>query len=96
MKRIKENELIREVASNTGITIQIVDKVIQDLKETIIDNLRNNFQVHLIGFGFFEPFTRHKRYGINPRNIKEKMLLNEIRIAKFRTGYKMKRLMRKK
>jgi len=96
MKRIKDNELIREIASYTGMTIKSVKIVVDSLKETIIDNLRNGNQIHLIGFGMFEPFIRHARNGINPTNPSQKMILKEVRIAKFRTGYKMKRYLKKK
>jgi nucleoid DNA-binding protein len=95
MNKIKENDLVRQIATDTGLTIQTTNQVIQSLKDVIIDNLRNNCQVNLIGFGSFEPFIRHKRNGVDLSNGFQPITLPEIRIAKFRTGYRMKRLLKK-
>lgn len=95
MNKIKENNLIRQIATDSGQTIQITNKIIQTFKDVVIDNLRNNCQVNLIGFGSFEPFIRHKRNGVDLANAFQPIVLPEIRIAKFRTGYRMKRLLKK-
>jgi nucleoid DNA-binding protein len=95
MNKIKESDLIRQIATDTGLTIMATNQVIQSLKDVIIDNLRNNNQVNLIGFGSFEPFIRHKRNGVNLSNAFQPIVLPQIRIAKFRTGYRMKRMLKK-
>ena len=96
MNKLKEDQLIREVSQYSGKPMIIVKKIISVLKETIIDNLRNGNKVQLTGFGIFEPFIRHERFGVNPNDPGKKIKIKEVRIAKFRTGYKMKRYLKKK
>jgi nucleoid DNA-binding protein len=93
--KIQEKDLVREIASYAGMTIGTTNRIIQVLKDVIIDNLRNGNAIHLIGFGSFEPFIRHKRKGVNLSDKFKMIDLPEIRIAKFRTGYKMKRMIKR-
>lgn len=95
-EELKEQDLIREVSDYAGYPITVTKKIVTSLKETIIDNLRNDKKVRLIGFGSFEPFIRHKRNGVNPNSPNKIIPIKEVRVAKFRTGYKLKRFMKKK
>jgi nucleoid DNA-binding protein len=95
MKKLKEGDLVRQISSESGITMITTKRVLNSLKDVIIDNLRNGNQVHLIGFGLFEPFIRHERKGVDLSRSFNPITLPKIRIAKFRTGYKMKRMLKK-
>jgi DNA-binding protein HU-beta len=94
LEKINEKKLIRQIADESGVTIISIEKVIKSFKDIVIDNIRNNKKVMLTGFGHFEPFMRYERKGINPNTYK-KITIKETRIGKFRSGYKMRRLLKK-
>ena len=93
MDNIKEKDLVRQIANDTGLTIGLVEKVLESFKDVVIDNLSNGASTSLIGFGMFEPFTRTSRNGINPQNL-ETMKIPEVKVGKFRTGYRMKKALK--
>ena len=90
MKKITEKEFVRQIATQNGMTIKASNIFLQAFKDVVKDNLRNKAATHMIGFGTFETFTRHKRIGYNPKT-KKQLILPEITVAKFRTGYGLKK-----
>ncbi len=77
------------------INAEQIDFIIDEIKEAIVDNLKKGFGVRLLGFGTFEPFTRHERLGVNPYT-KESITMPEVTIPKFRASTKFKKSLKNK
>lgn len=65
-------------------------EIIDYLFNTIVEELKNDQEVSITGFGTFLTRTRHARGGVNPRNPEERITIPEVRVAKFRTGKNLK------
>ncbi|NCD00726.1 HU family DNA-binding protein [bacterium] len=65
-------------------------EIIDYLFNTIIEELKNDQEVSITGFGTFLTRTRHARGGVNPRKPEERITIPEVRVAKFRTGKNLK------
>ncbi len=74
----------------TGITKKQAEAIIQTLTSTIIEELKNDKEVTIAGFGTFLSRTRHARGGVNPRNPDERITIPAVKVAKFRTGKNLK------
>ena len=64
---MNKTELIAAVAEKASISKKESEVVINAALETIIDSLKNDEKVQLVGFGSFEPVQRSARVGRNPR-----------------------------
>mgnify|MGYP000316410442 CR=1 FL=1 len=64
---MNKTELIAAVAEKASISKKESEVVINAALETIIDSLKNDEKVQLVGFGTFETKTRAAREGRNPR-----------------------------
>jgi DNA-binding protein HU-beta len=67
-----------------------IEKIIDAFEDTVIAELKNDQEVTLAGFGTFTSMTRYARGGVNPRNPKERITIPAVKVAKFRTGKKLK------
>ncbi|MEI7452171.1 MAG: HU family DNA-binding protein [Candidatus Falkowbacteria bacterium] len=67
-----------------------MEKIIDAFEDTVISELKNDQEVTLAGFGTFTSMTRYERGGVNPRNPKERITIPAVKVAKFRTGKKLK------
>lgn len=80
-------ELQKKVA---GLSRKQASQVLESFTETIIQSLQKGKEVSLAGFGTFSVFVRHERGGVNPRNPQERIKIPEVKIAKFKTGKRLK------
>lgn len=64
---MNKTELANAVALKTGFTKKDADKAIAAVLEAIMDSLKNNEKVQLIGFGTFDIKHRPARTVRNPR-----------------------------
>lgn len=93
--KLNEKGLIREVARDANLKINKATIFLESFKNVVTNNLKKNKSVHLIGFGLFETFIRHERKGVNPWLTSHPgIILPPIRIAKFRTGYHLKKALK--
>ena len=60
-------ELIAAVAEKSGLSKKDAEKALSATIETIIDAVKADDKVQLVGFGTFEQRQRNARTGINPR-----------------------------
>lgn len=67
-----------------------VETLIDALVETIIEELKAERKVNIVGFGSFEAKKRHARGGINPQNPTQRIQIPEVVVAKFKTGKTLK------
>jgi len=65
-----KQDLITQVASNTGLSKKQTGEVIDNIVETISTALASGEKVSLIGFGTFETRKRAAREGRNPQTNK--------------------------
>ena len=63
---MNKTELIAAVAEKASISKKESEVVINAALDTIIDSLKNDEKVQLVGFGSFEVKTRAERIGRNP------------------------------
>ncbi len=68
---MNKTELIAEVAKKSGLTKKDSEKAVSAFIDTIIDAVKNDDKVQLIGFGTFELRARSERKGRDPRTNKE-------------------------
>jgi len=87
--------IMGELSNTSSINAEQIDFIIDEMKEAIVDNLKKGFGVRLLGFGTFEPFTRHERLGVNPYT-KESITMPEVTIPKFRASTKFKQALKNK
>ncbi|MDD6847739.1 MAG: HU family DNA-binding protein [Oscillospiraceae bacterium] len=64
---MNKTELIAAVAEKSGLSKKDAEKALSATIETIIDAVKADDKVQLVGFGTFEQRQRNARTGINPR-----------------------------
>ena len=68
---MKKFELVREVAKQTGISQDVVNKVVDNMSEVIIKTvIEDGDEVNLPALGKFKQKVNPARKGINPLNKK--------------------------
>jgi nucleoid DNA-binding protein len=79
-----------------GINKKQAEEMLNTFTETIIEELKNDRQVTIAGFGTWLSRIRYSRGGVNPQKPTEKITIPEVRVAKFKTGYKLKQVLKGK
>ncbi|MDP3836573.1 MAG: HU family DNA-binding protein [bacterium] len=87
------DKLYREVE---GLNKRQAEKMIDVLTDTIIEELKNDREVTITGFGTFLSRVRYSRGGVNPQNPKERITIPAVKVAKFKTGYNLKQALKGK
>jgi len=87
---MNKSALAKKISKEVGISNKKAEEVIDSITNTIIQELVNNNKVSLSGFGAFSSMVRHARNGVNPQNPSERITIPETRVAKFKTGKKLK------
>lgn len=64
---MKKTDLIAAIAEKSGISKKDAEKALSATIEVIIDAVKADDKVQLVGFGTFEQRQRNARTGINPR-----------------------------
>ena len=64
-------ELISAIAEKAGISKKDSEKALNAMTETIVETLKSDDKVQLVGFGTFEVRARGERKGRNPRTKEE-------------------------
>lgn len=79
---MNKTELIAAVAEKASISKKESEVVINAALETIIDSLKNDEKVQLVGFGSFETKHRAERTGRNPKT-KESITIAASKVPTF-------------
>jgi DNA-binding protein HU-beta len=82
--------LIEKIAEKTGAGKKLTESMINSLVDITIEELKKGGEVSLTGFGTFETMTRYARGGVNPQKPTERIQIPEVKVAKFRTGKRLK------
>lgn len=89
-------QLAQAIASKNSLSRKQAEAILESMEATMIETLKKGEEVTLSGFGTFEPRVRKGRDGVNPRNIREKIVIPPVRVAKFRAGKNLKEAMKNK
>ena len=82
--------LIEKIATEVAVSKKDAEKMIDVLVQTIINELKEDREVTITGFGTFLAKKRHARGGVNPQKPTERIQIPEVKVAKFRTGKTLK------
>ncbi|MBN2854063.1 HU family DNA-binding protein [Patescibacteria group bacterium] len=88
-------QLIEKLSQEVeGLNKKQAEKTIEVLTDTIIEELKNDKEVTIAGFGTFLAKTRYARGGVNPQNPSERITIPAVKVAKFKTGYHLKQALK--
>jgi len=83
-KKINKNYLSKELSNKTGFSINFSKKILDDLIEIIVKNIKkDNF--YLKNIGSFKILSKKERIGRNPKT-KEKFIISQRRTISFTTS----------
>ncbi len=92
-KIINQKELSRLIFDKykiKNLSKKELENIFQLFIDETIENLQKNISVKITSFGTFSVKTRYSRGGVNPRNPQERIKIPEVRVAKFKTGKKLR------
>lgn len=90
-------QLIERLSNEVeGLSKKQAEKTIEVITSTIIEELKNDREVTIAGFGTFLSKTRYARGGVNPQKPSERITIPEVKVAKFKTGYHLKQALKGK
>ena len=79
-----------------GLSKKQAEETIEVFVDTVIDELKNVRELTIAGFGTFLSRIRYSRGGVNPQKPSERITIPEVRVAKFKTGYHLKQVLKGK
>lgn len=91
---MNRDELVARVAEATRVEKKNIEQVLLAALEQIMQALRRNEEVALVGFGQFAVSTRRPRRGVNPRNPQEEIRIPAVKVVRFRPGKRLKEAVR--
>lgn len=91
---MNRDELVARVAEATQLEKKNIEQVLLATLEQIMQALRRNEEVALVGFGQFSVSTRRSRRGVNPRNPKQSIQIPAVNVVKFQAGKNLKEAVR--
>jgi len=77
-----------------GLNKKQAEKMLDVLTATIVDELKNDREVTIAGFGTFLSRVRYSRGGVNPQKPSERITIPAVKVAKFKTGYHLKQALK--
>ena len=93
MKRINltKKDLINSIYMQIGYSKKISENLLEDLLNTIIDNLKKNKKLKIAKFGTFSVRNKKKRIGRNPLT-KENKEISDRQVILFKASKEFKNL----
>jgi DNA-binding protein HU-beta len=93
---MRKDKLIETLSNKVeGISKKQAEALLKVLTETIIEELRADHEVTITGFGTFSSRIRYARGGVNPQRPTERIRIPAVRVAKFKTGKRLKDSLKK-
>jgi len=86
---MNKKDLVKKVASKSGLTQKDSAAAVNAIFEAIGDSVKKGENVTLLGFGTFMVRNRKERQGVNPYTCKP-MKIGAKKVVKFNPGNKMK------
>ena len=78
-------DLVGKMAEKSGLSKTDIEKALNAFQETVVDAVKKNDKVTLVGFGSFEQTQRSAREGRNPQT-GEKIKIPATKAPKFSAG----------
>ena len=82
---MNKTELISAIAEKSGLSKKDSEKALSAALDAIVEALKNDEKVQLVGFGVFDVKSRAARTGRNPRT-KEAIQIPASKIPQFKAG----------
>lgn len=82
---MNKSELVKAVAEKAGISQVEAKKALDATLEVIVETVKSDNKVALVGFGTFSVSERAARKGFNPQT-KEEITIAAKKVAKFKAG----------
>lgn len=82
---MNKTELVAAVAEKAGLSKKDADKAVAAFVDSVVDALKKDDKVQLVGFGTFEVRARAAREGINPLT-KKKITIAASKNPVFKAG----------
>ncbi len=89
-------ELLNLIAEKSGVDHADVEKVMNTFEDVVIENLQQNKEVTLTGFGTWSAKFRSARMGVDPQNPSERIQIPAVTVPKFKAGKTLKDALKKK
>lgn len=86
---MNKQELLTEIASNTGLTLEKSKMALDATIKAITMALKNGDKVSLVGFGSFSVKEKSERLGVNPATM-EKITIPAKKVVVFKAGSELK------
>ncbi|MDD4466264.1 MAG: HU family DNA-binding protein [Patescibacteria group bacterium] len=77
-----------------GVSKKQAEQFLNALTSTLTSELKEGREVTITGFGTFLSRIRYARGGVNPQNPSQRIVIPEVRVAKFKTGYNLKQALK--
>lgn len=89
---INQKKLAELISSQPNFILnkKQTEKIIKDITTTIIEQLSKGKTIKLTSFGTFSVKNRYARGGVDPRSPNKKIKIPAVKVAKFKTGKKLK------
>ena len=65
---MNKNELVSSMAEKTGMKKTEMEKALKAFTDTVVEALKNDDKIQLVGFGTFEVNKKPARTGRNPKD----------------------------
>lgn len=88
-------ELAGRLAQKLGMSKKQAEEAIETTTDLIIEELQNDGEVTIAGFGCFSSRIRSSRMGVNPQKPSERIRIPEVRVPKFKAGKTLKDALKK-
>lgn len=82
---MNKTELIAAVAEKTGLSKKDADSAVNVMLSTIVDTVKQDEKVQIVGFGTFELRSRSERQGRDPRT-NSPITIPASRVPAFKAG----------
>lgn len=79
-----------------GVSKKQAEQFLNALTSTLTSELKEGREVTITGFGTFLSRVRYARGGVNPQKPTQRIIIPEVRVAKFKTGYNLKQALKGK
>jgi len=86
---LTKKDLINSVYMQIGFSKKISENLLEDILNTIVENLKKNKKIKLSKFGTFSIRSKKGRIGRNPKT-KEKKMINQRNVVLFKPSKEFK------
>jgi nucleoid DNA-binding protein len=90
-----KRDLVMKVSEETGVLQKEASRIVQNLLDSLADEIAAGRTVELRNFGVFEVKVAKSRVGRNPNQPEKEVTIPERCVAKFRAGLELKARMEK-